>query len=138
MNKISGLPFLLVMIISLTILPCCSRDQGGAREISPADAQKLISEQANSPAFVILDVRTPGEFASGHIANARNIDYQAGDFEAKVGLLDKNKSYLVYCQSGHRSLGAVSVLKDKGFKSINSLSGGLSRWLEESHPIVTR
>jgi len=138
MKKISGFYFLLVMIISLTILPCCSHDQGGARDISPADAQKLITQQANNPAFVILDVRTPEEFASGHLANAKNIDYQADDFDSKVGQLDKNKSYLVYCQSGHRSSGAVSVMKEKGFISLNNLSGGLSHWLEENLPVITK
>jgi len=67
---------------------------------------------------VILDVRTPAEFASGHLDGAINIDVQAADFEARVSELDPNADYVVYCRSGNRSAAAIDRMADLGFTSL--------------------
>ena len=67
--------------------------------------QNLIQQNRNNPEFVIVDVRTAGEFNTGHISGAVNIDYTSAQFASDVSLLDKSKQYLIYCQTGVRGRG---------------------------------
>ena len=71
---------------------------------------------------VIIDVRTPGEFASGHLEGALNIDIQSPDFAAQVSQLDPSKDYFIYCRSGNRSGQAISQMTNMGFTSM--INGG--------------
>lgn len=80
----------------------------GAKLIAPAEAAALL--KAPPAGLVVLDVRTPEEFASGHLAGATMIDFSAADFTAKVSDLDRAKPYLVYCHSGNRSGQAVAAM----------------------------
>jgi rhodanese-related sulfurtransferase len=86
---------------------------------------------------VVLDVRTPGEYQSGHISNAVNIDFESGNFEQEILKLDKSKTYAVYCRSGNRSGQATAIMANNGFGSIFNLSGGINDWTAEGHPVVT-
>ena len=67
---------------------------------------------------VIIDVRTPAEFASGHLEGALNIDVQSGDFAAQISQLDPAVDYFVYCRSGNRSGQAISQMSNMGFSSM--------------------
>jgi phage shock protein E len=71
---------------------------------------------------VIIDVRTPGEFASGHLEGALNIDVQSPDFAAQVSQLDPTQEYFIYCRSGNRSGQAISRMSNMGFTSM--INGG--------------
>jgi rhodanese-related sulfurtransferase len=74
---------------------------------------------------VILDVRTPGEHAAGNVPNSTLIDVSAPDFKSKVAGLDKDKTYLVYCRSGRRSVAATDIMtKELGFTNVKNLLGG--------------
>lgn len=77
---------------------------------------------------VILDVRTPEEFAEGHIPGASNISVTDSDFEKKVSKLDKKKTLLVYCRSGKRSVIASNKLLQLGFQHICNLENGFISW----------
>lgn len=72
---------------------------------------------------VILDVRTPAEFASGHLEGAINLDVQATDFDALVDNLDRDAGYLVLCRSGNRATSAVDRTAVLGFTSLEDLGG---------------
>ncbi len=61
---------------------------------------------------VIVDVRTPAEYAAGHLDGAVNLDLQSPSFDEAVDDLDSDVDYVVYCQSGNRSAQAVSVMVD--------------------------
>ena len=61
---------------------------------------------------VVVDVRTPAEYASGHLEGAVNIDFQSPSFEDEVSELDSDADFVVYCQSGNRSAQAVSAMAD--------------------------
>lgn len=80
------------------------------------------------PNTVLLDVRTPGEFASGKIRGARNIDIMSRDFVNQVKNLPKDKTYLVYCRSGNRSGQACEIMADLGFEKLKNMAGGIMRW----------
>ncbi len=84
----------------------------------------------------IVDVRTPAEYAEGHIAGAINIDIQSADFAQTASkTLDKEKTIYVYCRSGKRSLRAADELLKLGYKVVN-LKGGIMEWTEAGLPVV--
>lgn len=66
------------------------------------------------PDTVVIDVRTPEEYASGHLAGAVNINLQAPTFGSEVAELDPDDSYVVYCKSGNRSAQAVALMQAEG------------------------
>ena len=73
---------------------------------------------------VIIDVRTPAEFATGHLDGAVNIDVQSPDFAAQIMELDPNGDYFVYCRSGNRSGQAIAQMSQMGFDGENLTNGG--------------
>lgn len=88
----------------------------------------IITANFANPHFYIIDVRTPTEFASGHIPNAYNIDYRGSSFSDIIDTLDRSATYVVHCQSGGRSAGAMQVFKDKSFDIAYELQGGMNKW----------
>jgi rhodanese-related sulfurtransferase len=79
-----------------------------------------------TPNAIVVDVRTPSEYASGHIPQAINIDVQDPNFTIAIQKLDKNLPYFVYCHSGNRSAVAVTAMKQAGITHITELQGGIS------------
>jgi rhodanese-related sulfurtransferase len=102
-----------------------------SRDIDVAAAAKLLAENKE---IVVLDIRTPNEFANGHIKGAVNIDFMGGDFAAKIGALDKDKTYLMHCQSGGRSGKSLAKFKELGFKSVLHLDSGYGGWVKAEQP----
>ena len=84
----------------------------------------------------ILDVRTPDEWAEGTIANAQKIDFYSDNFAADVEQLDKQSPVFVYCKKGGRSASAAEILKEKGFKKVYNLDGGISAWIDAGNETV--
>lgn len=95
------------------------------KNISADEAYKLINENKN---LVVLDVRTKGEFESGHIPKAKNIPLQ--QLSTRINELNKFKStpILVHCASGGRSPSAVNTLAKNEFTNIYHLKRGLMSW----------
>lgn len=83
--------------------------------------QKCVADR-NS---VILDVRTSDEYKKGHIKDAQNLDYLSRTLAEEIELLDKSKSYYVYCKTGRRSLRICVLLKNSGFASTYNLDNGI-------------
>lgn len=77
---------------------------------------------------ILIDVRTPEEFHSGHLKDAINIDIMGFEFTDKVRELDKSKDYYIYCRSGGRSASACGAMASWGFKELNNLSDGILGW----------
>jgi len=94
---------------------------------------RILSEKSSG--IYILDVRTPGEFNSGHLANAENIDFNDRKFSAEILSLDKNKPTYVYCLSGGRSTQAAQILSREGFTNVYNLAGGITAWRNAKLPI---
>jgi phage shock protein E len=89
-----------------------------------------------APSTVVLDVRTPEEFASGHLPNARNLDVQSAGFDAGLATLDKKATFAVYCRSGHRSGQALERMKATGFTHVADLNGGIAAWSQAGRTVV--
>ncbi len=96
-----------------------------------------IQETVDAPPadLTILDIRTPEEFAGGHLAGAINIDYYADDFEDRLAALDLDVPYVMYCNSGNRSGNSLPVMDSLGFQEVYELDGGIQAWFGAGLPI---
>ena len=119
------------LIASALLLAGCSTSSS-AIDLSVTEFSAKVAEVG----VITLDVRTPGEFAGGHVEGARLIDFQSGNFENEIATLDKNATYAVYCRSGNRSGQAVKVMQDAGFTNVFNMNGGVIDWANAGLPLV--
>jgi len=113
---------------------CVLGETAVIEDITPQEASTLIQSNQNNPDFVIIDVRTPGEFAGEHIENATNIDFYSEAFRDMLNNLDKNKTYLIYCRVGGRSGSALDIMAELNFKEVYNILGGINLWKTEGFP----
>jgi len=126
-----------VVMLLLTLTMVTTAAAGSAvKNMTVGKAQTLMTERAGKADFAILDVRTPEEFAEGHIAGAVNLDVQSRDFEKKLRALDREKSYLVYCRTGNRSRTATVAMEALGFRSIFHMNEGIVKWKQQNLPLT--
>lgn len=85
---------------------------------------------------VVVDVRTPAEYAEGHLDGAINIDLQSPEFDTTISALDPEDEYVVYCQSGNRSAQAVAAMEAAGLDVQDA--GGISEAAEATGLAVIR
>ena len=104
--------------------------------VSPSEASTLIEKHKGDSDFVILDIRTPGEYQSGHIENSIMIDFYSKTYAEEINRLDKEKTYLVHCRSGNRSTRSMALFKELQFQKIYHLSAGINGWKSEGLPLV--
>jgi len=109
------------------------------RNITPREAYDLIQQRQGNPDFVIVDVRTPEEFAEAHIAGAVNICIERCDssFRDELARLDKKATYLIYCRSGRRRGDAAAVMVGLEFTDVYNMLGGIGQWQAEGLPVVS-
>lgn len=123
--------YLLIALLSISLVSCSQKQKKASAAEASDEVISLISpDELNKrdKDILLIDVRTPEEFASGHIENAINIDYKAGNFEDLVGELDRNQDVYVYCKVGGRSGRSAKVLEELGFEKIYDLDGGINAW----------
>ncbi len=105
-----------------------------AAAAKPAVSPAVVDEVAQRPdAPLLLDVRSPEEFAAGHVPGAVNIPHD--QVAARLGELDKSRWVLVYCRSGKRAGAAEGVLADAGF-DVRQIEGSWLRWESEGRPVA--
>jgi len=102
--------------------------------ISVTESNALIQQNKSNNQFSIIDVRTPKEYAQGHLANSKLINFRDNDFETKLNELDKSKTYLIYCRSGGRSGMALTAMERLGFESVYNMDGGFNEWSSAAFP----
>ncbi len=108
-----------------------------AELLPPGAAWELVAERLSADNFLVLDVRTPGEFARGHLPLAVNLDFYRPDFEDRLAELDGDATYLVYCRSGARSARATRLMEALGFTKVYELRGGILAWEQAGLPVKT-
>lgn len=101
---------------------------GSYRQISMEQAVRMMERETD---YVILDVRTPEEYAAGHIPNAINIPNETIGASEISALPDKDQLILVYCRSGRRSKEAAQKLVSLGYTNIVEF-GGILDWTGET------
>jgi rhodanese-related sulfurtransferase len=119
------------LVLAVLLSACSSSATALVDMVGAVEARDLVGDST-----VVLDIRTPEEFAEGHIAGAFNIDYHAADFADRIGALDQEAVYLVYCRSGSRSGQAMDLFRDLGFVEVHELEGGILTWVGEGLPLV--
>jgi rhodanese-related sulfurtransferase len=114
---------------------CSHSTLSDVHNLSALEAKTLIDHNKGMPDFVILDLRTPKEFAKGHIAGAVMLDYYNPGFQQKLRQLDRSKRYLVYCRTGNRSGRTLKLVDPGEFKSIYHLKDGIVDWKRRKLPL---
>lgn len=109
------------MLFSICMLAGCA-----AVGFKSVDTQRFASA-IDGGRVQLVDVRTPAEYAEGHIAGAINMDVQSPDFASRIATLDKGRKVAVYCRSGRRSKMAAEQLDKAGFRVIE-LEEGIQSW----------
>ncbi|MFN8085345.1 MAG: rhodanese-like domain-containing protein [Dermatophilaceae bacterium] len=148
-RRLAGLAAAVVLVLapaSALVSGCSSSSVGsGTPAVAPATALPASGSTVDGATFaaalamkkaVLVDVRTPAEFAAGHIAGATNIDVEAADFATKIGALDKGAAYALYCRSGNRSGVAMQAMLSSGFTHVFHLGGGIGAWQSAGQPVV--
>ena len=146
--------------VSLLLASCGSDDPAtaeGAETVAEMVAEATVSDGAagisgistisvdtaaaitdNPPDnLVVLDVRTPEEFAEGHLEGAVLVDFYDADFAEQLAALATDVPYLVYCRSGNRSGQALDVMEQLGFASAVDVDGGIVAWTDAGLPVTT-
>lgn len=133
------------LVLSAALLAGCSAQPTETTTDTPAGTEQVVGVQVVDPAGFqqaidngaeVIDVRTPEEFAAGHIEGAVNLDIASPDFVAQIENLDTAGEYAVYCRSGNRSGVATAQMADAGLTSIVDLGGGIVVWQDEGYPVV--
>ena len=140
LKQITPFTFMFIMLFSIIGLTGCSNSVNTPNTASDSNTyQQITAEEAanmmqSETDYIILDVRTAHEYASGHIPGAVNIPNETIASEAIQQLPDKEQLILVYCRSGNRSKQAAGKLVDLGYTNIVEF-GGINDWSGE---IVTQ
>lgn len=129
-NKILG----IAMITGTLFLGSCANSSTITHE-KQAKIEEITSTLDNASEVnlknkknVLLDVRTPEEYAEGHVPGAINIDVKNPNFEEEIQKLDPNKNYYIYCKSGVRAKLATEKMQEKGFSYANNFKDGMSTY----------
>jgi rhodanese-related sulfurtransferase len=106
------------------------------KDVTPDEAAALMKVKSGAP--IVIDVRTPDEFAEGHIPGAKNADFLGDDFERQIAELPADRPVIVHCASGNRSARAVAKMEGlRKFPQIFHLKSGFNGWKAAGKPVVT-
>jgi len=120
-----------LILIVLLIATEVSKKMRKFKDISPVEAARIVGDDDK----LVLDVREPDEFKSGHLRGAKLIPL--GSLADKLSEIEKfkDKTVLVYCRSGNRSATAANILCRAGFSDVSNLAGGIIAWQSENYPV---
>ncbi len=129
-----------IFLSHFLLLSCTGTAQQGKTQMKgDTKIVNLTAKQAKNlidkGTVKVIDVRTPGEYAQGHLPGAININFNSPDFEQVLSKLDKNQEYLVHCRSGHRSGLSMKSFKKLGFKKIDHMNHGIIDWNRSGLPL---
>ncbi|NTV40346.1 MAG: rhodanese-like domain-containing protein [Demequinaceae bacterium] len=119
----------LIATIAAVALSACSSEPAGPPAFDGSHVGASSFAAATEVAGVtVIDVRTPAEFAEGHIPGAVNINVEDPSFAAAIAQLDPAADYAVYCRSGNRSRAAMELMTQAGVAHTVGLEGGIVAW----------
>ncbi len=126
---------MLLTALALIVTACSDSQTVEATGLVDSDRAEELIESVDD--LVVLDVRTPEEFAAGVLPGAILIDINNPSFTDEVAQLDTELPYLVYCRSGNRSARAVEIMEDLGFTEIYELANGVQAWVGSGRQLTT-
>jgi len=124
-----------ILLLNIVVIACCGQTtvqkvSDPLSTINVSDANNLIAQNIGNQKFVILDIRPANDYTSRHIPGAIDISYESAQSKNAVGKLDRNKQYLVYCQTGVNSAAAAQIMAGLGFKDVQDINGGYAAWVQ--------
>ena len=125
---------LILSVVMLFFCLSCKQEQtkGEIQVVSADEMKELLAVED----IQLVDVRTPGEYEEGYIANFQNIDFMSPTFEEDILKLDKEKPVILYCKSGGRSAKCAEKMAEAGFVKIYDLEGGITKWMHGGNDVV--
>lgn len=130
-------PGLIILFIACFLSASCQQKGNNLSASQLTLSPQAFSDSITRRDVLLLDVRTPEEFAGGHIHGAVNIDYNNPDFKSNIRQLDNNQPVYIYCLAGKRSESSMELLAEAGFQEIYNLDGGTLKWISEGRPMDT-
>ena len=116
----------LITLLLTVFVSVLSAEPVAVKDVTPDEAEALMKGAAKP---LILDVRTPDEFAEGHIPGAKNVDFFGDDFEKQVAALKGNGAVIVHCAAGGRSAQSLpKVTALNKFGAVYHLKSGFNGW----------
>jgi len=127
----------VILFLTASIVGCNNKkpsktttQHGEISVISPIEFKEK-SENA-----IVIDIRTPKEFADGHLEGAVNVNYFDKTFLDEITKYDKTKPIFIYCRSGNRTSSASKKVSNLGFENVYDLQGGIKNWAKNNQKIV--
>jgi len=129
---------LSLMIIIVFCVAIYSQDIRQKEDVTCKQAFELIQKHESDSNFVIIDFRPEEKYNAAHIKNALFLDVFSEKADKWLSILDKDKTYLIYCTIGHRSKIALKKMKNLEFKNVYHLYEGLTTWKQKRYETITR
>lgn len=130
---------MVAAVAAVALTGCASDDttatSAPAAAVTTIGATELV-DVVDDPEIVVLDVRTPVEYAEGHVADAVNIDVSNPSFGDEISALDPDATYVVYCRSGNRSADAAAQMVEAGFADVYDVDAGLATLSSAGVPLT--
>jgi rhodanese-related sulfurtransferase len=102
--------------------------------VTPMSQEALLEHQSSHPDHLfVLDVRTPQEYAEGHVPGAVNVPQE--QLASRLAEVPKDKDVVIYCRSGRRSALAADVLAANGYSRLSHLEGDMNAWVAKGRPV---
>lgn len=130
-NLLTTIVIIVLAVVSTTYYYLQSLNSSYG-DISIEQARQLIE---SNPDLIIVDVRTPEEFATGYLKGAINLCVEC-DAQLLLDNLDPNDEILLYCRTGRRSANALRILRENGYEKVYNMLGGITAWINSGYPII--
>lgn len=131
--------FAFILFISVSSFAQNTIDEAiekyNSNSVEYISTQELVQLQKNNQNYILLDVRSVGEYQVSHLKNAFHVGYKNFDVEAVKKQFKKDETIIVYCSIGVRSEQIGEQLQDAGYKKVYNLYGGIFDWHNQDQPI---
>ena len=118
--KTSTIVIVILILVAIAGFFYFSGEEQTDSIMSPSQFEERLANNAG----IIIDVRTPEEYADGHLKKVKhNFDVTSGEFEAQFDSLNKDETYYLYCRSGNRSGKAKKLMEENGFTNVYNVGG---------------
>ena len=131
-RRLLAASIVVVAVAASTTLYFLQQQSSSYGDVSAEQARSLVESK---PSLVVVDVRTPQEYASGYIDGAVSLCVEC-DAQLLLDNLDPDDEILLYCRTGRRSANALRILRENGYEKVYNMAGGIEVWRNAGYPVV--
>jgi len=129
----------LISAVLIAVVASCGLQSTTDIPINNVDVNTARDLVTQDETVIVLDVRTPEEYAIGHIEGALNINIAEADFSKRISKLDRDKTYIIHCSANvknGRSAKSLEIMSSFGFDKLLNMEGGIIAWEQSGYPLV--